>query len=57
MLFRSMVKQAVASGLINSNRYESYLRIMGDLFDDKDYEEILGELLPENKKKTNFKAR
>lgn len=52
-----MVKQAVASGLINSNRYESYLRIMGDLFDDKDYEEILGELLPENKKKTNFKAR
>ena len=45
-----MVKQAVASGLINLNRYESYLRIIGDLFDDKDYEEILGELIPENKK-------
>lgn len=52
-----MVKQAVASGLINLNRYESYLRIIGDLFDDKDYEEILGELIPENKKKTNFKTR
>lgn len=52
-----MVKQAVASGLINLNRYESYLRIIGDLFDEKDYEEILGELIPENKKKTNFKTR
>ena len=36
-----MVKQAVKSGLISSNRYESYLRIMGDLLNDKDYEKIL----------------
>ena len=35
-----MVKQAVASGLINLNRYESYLRIIGDLFDDKDYRRV-----------------
>ena len=52
-----MVKQAVAIFLINLNRFLSYLRIIGDLFDDKDYEEILGELIPENKKKTNFKTR
>ena len=36
-----MVKQAVSTNLINPNRYESYLRIMGDLFDDKDYDKIL----------------
>ena len=36
-----MVKQAVSTNLINSNRYESYLRIMGDLLDDKDYDKIL----------------
>ena len=39
-----MVKQAVSSGLINPNRYESYLRIMCDLFGDKDYEDILKKL-------------
>ena len=39
-----MVKQAVASGLVNLNRYESYLRILSDLFNDKNYEEILQEL-------------
>ena len=48
-----MVKQAVANGFINSNRYESYLRIMSDLLDEKEYEEILEELLPKNKSKKN----
>ena len=36
-----MVKQAVSTNLINPNRYESYLRIMGNLLDDKDYDKIL----------------
>lgn len=39
-----MVKQVVASGFVNLNRYESYLRILSDLFNDKNYEEILQEL-------------
>jgi ribosome biogenesis GTPase len=53
-----LVKQAVASGLINSNRYESYLRIIGNLINDKNYEDVLNELLPtENKKKTDSMQR
>lgn len=35
------VKQGVASGLISSDRYESYLRIMSDVLNVKDYSEIL----------------
>ncbi|HIQ91577.1 MAG TPA: ribosome small subunit-dependent GTPase A [Candidatus Coprosoma intestinipullorum] len=49
-----IVKQAVASGLINADRYESYLRILsGVLNTDKDYEDILNELLGDSQKKTN----
>lgn len=50
-----LVKQAVKSGLINSTRYESYLRIMGDLLDTKDYEIILEEVLPDEKKSLKIK--
>ena len=52
-----IVKQGVASGLISIERYESYLRIMGDVLGEKDYENILEELSPEFKKKTSFKKR
>ena len=41
-----IVKQGVASGLINVDRYESYLRIMGDVLGEKDYEKILEEIIP-----------
>jgi ribosome biogenesis GTPase len=50
-----IVKQGVASGLISADRYESYLRIMGDVLGDKDYERILNEILPEHKKNTRKK--
>ncbi len=50
-----IVKQAVASGLINIDRYESYLRIMGDVLGEKDYDKILEEINPDSKKKTSFK--
>lgn len=50
-----IVKQGVASGLISLERYESYLRIMGDVLGEKDYEIILNEVVPDFKKKTNFK--
>lgn len=50
-----IVKQGVASGLISPERYESYLRIMGDVLGEKDYESILNEVAPDFKKKTNFK--
>ena len=40
-----MVKQGVASGLISMNRYESYLRIMGDALDIKDYSNILKSII------------
>ena len=46
-----IVKQGVASGLINAERYESYLRIMSDVLGEKDYEMILEEVAPENSKK------
>ena len=46
-----IVKQGVASGLINRNRFESYLRIMEDVMGDNKREEIIEELFPE--KKTN----
>ena len=39
-----IVKQAVASGLININRYESYLRIMSDVLNDNNYEDILDDI-------------
>lgn len=45
-----LVKQGVASGLINANRYESYLRMVSDALNDKDYGDILEEILPELKK-------
>lgn len=40
-----MVKKAINSGLINRDRYESYLRIMSDLLGDKDYINILREVI------------
>lgn len=39
-----IVKQDVASGLININRYESYLRIMSDVLNDNNYEDILDDI-------------
>lgn len=39
-----IIKQAVASGLININRYESYLRIMNDVLNCNNYEDILDEV-------------
>lgn len=46
-----IVKQGVSSGLINRDRYESYLRIMGDVLEEKKSDEIIQEIFP--KKKTN----
>ena len=46
-----VVKQGVASGLINRNRFESYLRIMSDVLGEKKHEDIINEIFPE--KKTN----
>ena len=46
-----IVKQGVASGLINLDRYESYLRIMSDVLNIKDYSEILDSIYPEEVKK------
>ena len=40
-----VVKQGVKSGLINRDRYESYLRIMSDVLEEKDYEKIIKELV------------
>lgn len=46
-----IVKQGVASGLISQERYESYLRIMSDVLDVKDYTNVLNSVLPEEGKK------
>ena len=46
-----VVKQGVASGLINLERYESYLRIMSDILNVKDYSEILDDITPHDVKK------
>ena len=52
-VFAKYNKLALASDLINRNRYESYLRIIGSLLnDDRTPEDILDEFL-ESKKKTN----
>lgn len=45
-----IVKQAVASGLISLDRYESYLRIMSNVVNVKDYSEILDSVKPEEVK-------
>ena len=50
-----IVKQGIASGLISSERYESYLRIMCDVLGEKDYEKILSEVSPSSKKKLILK--
>ena len=49
-----LVKQSVISGLISIERYESYLRIMRDILEKKDYETILEEVVKECHK-TNAK--
>ncbi len=46
-----LVKQGVASGLISHDRYESYLRIMSDVLNVKDYSGVLNEVLPNDVKK------
>ena len=46
-----IVKQGVESGLINRDRFESYLRIMSDVLGEKSYEEIMEDIFSE--KKTN----
>lgn len=51
-----IVKQGVASGLINRNRYESYLRILGSLLNEKPNLE-LDVFLSAEKKKTNSRQR
>ena len=43
-----VIKQAVTNGLININRYESYVRIMSDILNDKNYEHIIEELSERN---------
>lgn len=51
-----IVKQGVASNLINKNRYESYLRIIDSLLNDgRNYEEILSEFLDEKENKSYYK--
>ena len=44
-----MVKQAVASGLINLARFESYLRIMENVLGEKNHNEIVDEIFPEKR--------
>ena len=46
-----IVKQGVASGLINRDRFESYLRIMSDVLGEKDYEDVLDDIFSEKKTK------
>ena len=50
-----IVKQGVVSGLINKNRYESYLRIVGGLLNDNQYEEILNSFYQEGKIKSKHR--
>lgn len=50
-----IVKQGVASGLINRDRFESYLRITGDVLGEKNSEEIINELFPKKKGNTLHK--
>lgn len=38
------IKQGVVSGLINRERYESYLRIMSDALGEKSYDEIINSI-------------
>lgn len=42
-----VVKQGVTSGLINRDRFESYLRIMCDVLGEKNHDEIMNEIFPE----------
>ena len=42
-----IVKQGVASGLINRNRFASYLRIMSDVLKEKNNDEIMKEIFLE----------
>lgn len=44
-----MIKRACQSGLIDKSRYESYLRIISDICEKKDYQEILDKLILEDK--------
>ena len=46
-----IVKQGVAGGLINRNRYESYLRIMGDVLGEKAKDDIINEIFPKEEGK------
>ncbi len=44
-----LVKQSVASGIINIDRYESYLRILSDVFGNKNYFKILNSVVSKEK--------
>ena len=46
-----IVKQGVASGLINYPRFESYLRIVSDILGENDYEEIANKICLEKTSK------
>ena len=46
-----IVKQGVASGLINRNRYESYLRIIGDVLGEKAKDDIINDIFHEDDEK------
>lgn len=50
-----IVKQGVVSGLINRDRFESYLRIMSDVLGEKSHDEILNEMFPEKKTNSLYK--
>lgn len=43
-----LVKQGVSGNFINKNRYESYLRIVSELLDGKNYETIINEIIDSN---------
>ena len=47
--YSCVIKQGVASNLINIERYESYLRIMCDVLSEKEYTNILEEIKKINK--------
>ena len=52
-----VVKQGVASGLINRSRYESYLRIIGDVLGENAKDDIINEIIPKSSEKLLLKEK
>ena len=52
-----IVKQGVASGLINRSRYESYLRIIGDVLGENAKDDIINEIIPKSSEKLLIKEK